>query len=310
MEPARSDRPRSAHHRATGRALDEVLLEGEEHQSLESGSARRHPPPPARLRSLDTVPLTSKSQAAFANCFCKSVLRLYRALMTSPERPSASWFDPAQDEVLTATQLRIMAHPIRQRILRLLRGRGPNTATGLAALIGHSSGVTSYHLRIMAEHGHVVEDLDRGNDRDRWWRSARRNSSVSFRGSHAKRPGAGESDPDDVVELAEQFFRISAQAGLERSLEYIDTLSSRREELATLPWQMSDWPLRMTKSQAHRFAAQINDLAAQYRLDPDRDTDEDADELAPEDRVESVIFQFQLLPDDAAAPGPVSGSAR
>ncbi len=231
--------------------------------------------------------------------------------MTPPDRPSASWFDPAQDEVLTAAQLRILAHPIRQRILRLLRSRGPNTASGLAALIGHSSGVTSYHLRIMAEHGHVVEDLDRGNDRDRWWRSARRNSSVSFRGAHAGPPDAGESDADDVVELAEQFFRISAQAGLERSLEYIDTLSSRREELATLPWQMNDWPLRMTKAQAHRFAAQINDLAAQYRHDPDPDTEAGADELASEDRAESVIFQFQLLPDDAAAPpaGPIAGPA-
>lgn len=235
--------------------------------------------------------------------------------MSATDKHTASWFDPAQDEVLTAAQLRIMAHPIRQRILRLLRGRGPNTATGLAALIGHSSGVTSYHLRIMAEHGHVVEDLDRGNDRDRWWRSARRNSSVSFRGTHAGPPGAGESSAGDVVELAEQFFRISAQAGLERSLEYIDTLSSRRAELATLPWQMSDWPLRMTKAQAHRFAAQVNDLAAQYRHDPDRDTeagaDDNADDRAPKDRAESVIFQFQLLPDDAAASpaGPIDESA-
>lgn len=228
--------------------------------------------------------------------------------MPATDKPTASWFDPAQDEVLTAAQLRILAHPIRQRILRLLRSRGPNTASGLAALIGHSSGVTSYHLRIMAEHGHVVEDPDRGNDRDRWWRSARRNSSVSFRGSAGGpetgggQPGPDGADQDDLVELAEQFFRISAQAGLERSLEYIDTLSSRRHELASLPWQINDWPLRMTRAQAHRFAAQINEMAAQYRQDPDRSDGDD--DVAAEDRAEPVIFQFQLLPDIDAAPQP------
>lgn len=65
--------------------------------------------------------------------------------------------------------MRAMAHPLRLRLLDLLRD-GPSTATKLAAELGESSGATSYHLRILARVG-LVEDVgERGNRRERWWR--------------------------------------------------------------------------------------------------------------------------------------------
>lgn len=68
--------------------------------------------------------------------------------------------------------LRALAHPLRLRLLGLLRADGPATATGLAALTGESTGTTSYHLRQLERHGLVLEDAGRGNGRDRWWRAA------------------------------------------------------------------------------------------------------------------------------------------
>ena len=65
--------------------------------------------------------------------------------------------------------MRAMAHPLRLRLLELLRD-GPSTATRLAAELGESSGATSYHLRILAKAGLVEDDARRGNLRDRWWR--------------------------------------------------------------------------------------------------------------------------------------------
>jgi DNA-binding transcriptional ArsR family regulator len=62
-----------------------------------------------------------------------------------------------------------LAHPLRVRILELLR-EGPSTATQLGRELGESSGATSYHLRALAKVGLVEEDAERGNARDRWWR--------------------------------------------------------------------------------------------------------------------------------------------
>lgn len=69
------------------------------------------------------------------------------------------------------TALKALAHPVRLRMLGLLRLDGPATASGLAARLGLNSGATSYHLRQLALHGFIEEDSTRGNQRDRWWRS-------------------------------------------------------------------------------------------------------------------------------------------
>ena len=68
--------------------------------------------------------------------------------------------------------VRALAHPMRNRILGLLRVYGPQTATTLAGRLGVNTGATSYHLRQLAEVGLVVEDPDRGTGRQRWWRAA------------------------------------------------------------------------------------------------------------------------------------------
>jgi DNA-binding transcriptional ArsR family regulator len=78
--------------------------------------------------------------------------------------------------MLTPTALRGLVHPFRLRLLDLLQADGPATATTLARRIGESSGVASYHLRVLAEHGFIVEGTTRGTARDRWWRAARRST--------------------------------------------------------------------------------------------------------------------------------------
>jgi DNA-binding transcriptional ArsR family regulator len=75
-------------------------------------------------------------------------------------------------ELLDERSLNAMAHPLRMRLLVILRSDGPATATRLAERVGESSGLTSYHLRKLAEVGLVAEDADRGTKRERWWRAA------------------------------------------------------------------------------------------------------------------------------------------
>ena len=68
--------------------------------------------------------------------------------------------------------LNALAHPLRSRLVVLLRADGPATASRLAERVHESSGVTSYHLRKLAEVGLVEEVRDQGTKRERWWRSA------------------------------------------------------------------------------------------------------------------------------------------
>ncbi|GAB3218568.1 helix-turn-helix domain-containing protein [Micromonospora halotolerans] len=69
-------------------------------------------------------------------------------------------------------QVRVLAHPLRMRLVGALRVKGPSTATALAEMLGTNTGATSYHLRQLAEVGLVVEDPDRGTGRQRWWQAA------------------------------------------------------------------------------------------------------------------------------------------
>jgi DNA-binding transcriptional ArsR family regulator len=77
-----------------------------------------------------------------------------------------------------STSLKALAHPLRLRMLGILRIEGPATASGLAARLGLNSGATSYHLRQLALHGFIEEDEGRGSRRDRWWRARHESTHV------------------------------------------------------------------------------------------------------------------------------------
>src|SRR6478609_1507273 len=82
---------------------------------------------------------------------------------------------PAKSELtgirLDATSLRVLAHPLRARLLSSLRVGGPATATDLAASLGTNSGATSYHLRKLEAVG-LVTDTGAGEGKRRLWRAA------------------------------------------------------------------------------------------------------------------------------------------
>jgi DNA-binding transcriptional ArsR family regulator len=193
------------------------------------------------------------------------------------------WFDPAQDQMLTPKALRGLVHPIRLRLLDLLQADGPATATGLGRRIGQSSGVTSYHLRVLADHGFVVEDAELGTGRDRWWRAVHRSTSFTFR--MPADPGT-----DETVADAEQFIRLVADESHRRVLEFISTIPARRADLAALPWTVSEWPLQLTIEEARELRDAVGDLVSRYRRDP----------AEPDARAEAVraYAVFQLIPDE------------
>lgn len=72
---------------------------------------------------------------------------------------------------LDATAVRILAHPLRSRLLSRLRIDGPNTATTLAEALATNTGATSYHLRKLESVG-LVTDTGEGEGKRRLWRAS------------------------------------------------------------------------------------------------------------------------------------------
>ncbi|AKT51312.1 winged helix-turn-helix domain-containing protein [Arsenicicoccus sp. oral taxon 190] len=87
--------------------------------------------------------------------------------MTTPAAPP-----PLSSVRLTAEAIKVLAHPLRSRLVGALRREGPSTATALAKTMGTNSGATSYHLRKLAEVGLVTEVGDRQGRRRLWAASA------------------------------------------------------------------------------------------------------------------------------------------
>jgi DNA-binding transcriptional ArsR family regulator len=70
---------------------------------------------------------------------------------------------------LARTGMWAISHPVRFRLWELLR-EGPSTASHLGRRLGESRGSASYHLRMLASAGLIVEDEALGTKRERWWR--------------------------------------------------------------------------------------------------------------------------------------------
>ncbi|MFE9724912.1 helix-turn-helix domain-containing protein [Streptomyces sp. NPDC005794] len=72
--------------------------------------------------------------------------------------------DPERDPAA----LKALTHPLRLRLLGLLRLHGPATASELAVRTGESSASTSYHLRVLAKYAFVGEAEHRDGRERRW----------------------------------------------------------------------------------------------------------------------------------------------
>ncbi len=90
------------------------------------------------------------------------------------------------DDLVT---MRALAHPLRMRLLGLLRADGPATASELGRRVGESSGSTSYHLRQLERYGFVEDAPDQPSRRSRVWRATAELTSWSddvFRGEEGE----------------------------------------------------------------------------------------------------------------------------
>ncbi|MGI5358002.1 helix-turn-helix domain-containing protein [Streptomyces sp. CA-252508] len=83
---------------------------------------------------------------------------------TFPAAGSRRVLDPQED----TAAFKALTHPLRIRLLGLLRQDGAATASELAAATGESSASASYHLRVLAKYGFITEAEHRDGRERRW----------------------------------------------------------------------------------------------------------------------------------------------
>jgi predicted ArsR family transcriptional regulator len=158
-----------------------------------------------------------------------------------------------------------LAHPIRAALFDLVRERGTLTSTQAAALLGHSSGLCSFHLRQLARYGYV-EEAEHGRGRTRPWRLA-----------SAPQPPA---DDGEFSRLA----RDLEDEGYQRWL-------ARKHEVAQ-PWQRDaafSMVLRLTPAELTEVAEEIQAVLERH-----------AGATGTGQPVGAVVRLFPLLPAQSA----------
>ncbi|MER5747683.1 winged helix-turn-helix domain-containing protein [Streptomyces sp. NPDC002225] len=182
---------------------------------------------------------------------------------------------------LNARNLRGVTHPLRVRMLTVLRTDGPATATTLARRLNANTGATSYHLRQLAEYGFIVEAPSRGGRRERWWQAAHVNTVL----------------PDDPALEGEDGLGAAYLQALGRVWSDAMTAAIDATPALSPEWRdaqdFGDYVLTLTPAEAEELSAEIHRLLRR-RNSPPRPAGSPIPEGA-----ERVAFQFQLFPTSA-----------
>ena len=158
---------------------------------------------------------------------------------------------------LDSEMVRALAHPLRMRMLAILRTEGPATATELAKRCETNSGATSYHLRKLAEVGLIEEDERSDGGRRRWWKAGQ--SSMSWRDT--------EHDDDPEARAASDWLVRSLHREYGR---WVDSWLDARDEWPR-DWRdaadQSDFVVYVTPERLGELNEEIHALIAEAGMD-------------------------------------------
>lgn len=174
----------------------------------------------------------------------------------------------------TRDQMRALAHPVRLEIVEQVGRRGTARAADVAADLGLPANSVSYHLRILARGGVIVEDPEAARDRrDRVWRLAQH----SFEPAGAVgADGAGGADL-----LADPEYRAAAGALSLSAIDWmraawVGEISRRTAEAGERsgagdqdaddrpPGHLWATTLRLSADQARELAAVVDEKLTEY----------------------------------------------
>jgi DNA-binding transcriptional ArsR family regulator len=172
-------------------------------------------------------------------------------------------------QVTDVRVLRALAHPLRNRLLGLLRLNGPSTASQLGRVVGESSGSTSYHLRQLAAYGFVEEAEGHGNARERWWRA--RHRVTSWRAGDLLAQEGGAEVQDEMTRLQ---LDVHAQV-----LEAWHVQKDGLDPAWTAAASLSDYGLRLRPEQARALADELGAVVSRWMSEHPSDVPAEGAEL-------------------------------
>jgi predicted ArsR family transcriptional regulator len=181
------------------------------------------------------------------------------------------------DEPADLDSVKVLANPLRQRILQQLTQDGEATSTTLAAKLGVTTGGTSYNLRVLAEHGFVEEIPGRATGRERWWRSADR--SLRFP-PYREQSAAMRAAMDELNQL---WFAQDLEA-MARFFQARDSLGAWSD---ALPYSRGS--IRVTLDELREFFEEYLALLQRFNR-PDEEVPDDA---------RTVLTHFVAFPEIA-----------
>jgi DNA-binding transcriptional ArsR family regulator len=164
-------------------------------------------------------------------------------------------------EITDPQALRALAHPIRLAALDRLQREGPATATQLAAHVGASPSVLSWHLRHLASFGLVTAHENATDRRERWWRAVAKGYRFTL--------------PDDAEgraagrQLRGEMFARYVEQPAQWLLHDEPRLDPRWQDLAGV----ANTTVTVTPEELARIEDAIEELLAPYVGHPDRGSD-------------------------------------
>jgi DNA-binding transcriptional ArsR family regulator len=159
-------------------------------------------------------------------------------------------------EVTDARVLAALAHPLRRRLMDVLRVHGPATASALAERTDQHVGNVSHHIRALADVGLVEEAPELAKDRrERWWRLVAR--SLRWSGD------ALSDDPaEEAVAQAVQSLTIDRHSGHVRA--WFAAGDEEREPWRETAFAMEKW-LHLTADELGELSREVGELFARWR---------------------------------------------
>ncbi|MEV4636857.1 helix-turn-helix domain-containing protein [Actinoplanes sp. NPDC049548] len=163
-------------------------------------------------------------------------------------------------QIKDAAVLKAVAHPVRRRLMDLLRVDGPSMPSVLARVTGQAVANVSHHLRVLAEAGLIEEapELAR-NRKEHWWRMPDR--SISWEVSDFT------GDPADLA-AADAAEALGLQRQVELTTSWLGSPASREE-----PWIHSafstDGFLRLSPAELAELSRQIQAVIDRFAGRPD-----------------------------------------
>lgn len=162
-----------------------------------------------------------------------------------------------------------MTHPVRRRLLNVLRLEGPSTVSVLAHATGQAPGSISHHLKALAAAGLVEEVPELARDRrERWWRR----STPAIRWNTEDFKGDAET---------EAIARAAVSLNLDYQLQQLRQWDAQPEE-EKARWRngpfSTDYWLRLSDDELSALHQEIEDLLTRWEQ---RDVPDDGLERKP-----------------------------